>query len=276
MTRQRASMRPGARWQPVPPRQAKPRVAGRQRLRLPPLRLPRMDLRWRRYALPLLIVALAAFGGWLLYRSPALSIHGVTVKGNHVLPAEALRQVAALNGQSVINPDFAAAEKSLQALPLVKAAHVSHDWPFGATITIVERAPWGVWQAGGQSYVIDDSGVVLALPAPLGAPAIAQTDSAPPLSPGGRVDIGAVDVAKRLVATSQQTLGRAVTGLEFSQATGLTIVLDGGLRVAFGDAQGYDFKVATLFALLQQAQQQGEELHSVDLRFGNLVAVDRS
>ena len=88
--------------------------------------------------------------------------------------------------------------------------------------------------------------------------------------PGDRVDVGAVDVAKQLVATSQQTLGRAVTGLEFSQATGLTVFLDGGLRVAFGDAQGYDFKVATLYALLQE----GAELHSVDLRFGSLVAVE--
>jgi len=111
---------------------------------------------------------------------------------------------------------------------------------------------------------------VLSLPPPDGAPLIAQTDPAATLSAGDRLDSGAVQVAKQLVATSQQTLGRAVTGLEFSQATGLTVILDGDLRVAFGDAQGYDYKVATLFALLQQ----GKDLHSVDLRFGSLVAVE--
>lgn len=270
MTRHRAAMRPGARWQPTPPRGTKPRVAGRQRLRLPALRLPRGEIRWRRYLLPLLIVALAALGGWWFYRSPALSIHSVSVKGNSVLPAEALRQVAGLKGQSLISPDMDAARGRLLALPLVKEAHVSRDWPFGVQITIVERAPWGVWQAGQQRYVIDDEGVVLALPPPDGAPLIAQTDPPATLGPGDRVDAGAIEVAKQLVATSQQTLGRAVTGLEFSQATGLTVVLDGDLRVAFGDAQGYDFKVATLFALLQQ----GKDLHSVDLRFGSLVAVE--
>ncbi len=270
MSRPRAAMRPGARWQPVPPRGTKPRVAGRQRLRVPALRLPHWQFRWRRYVLPLLIVALAAFGGWWIYRSSALSIHSVSVKGNHVLPAEALRQVAGLKGQSLINPDLDAAQQRLLALPLVKEAHVRRAWPFGTQITIVERTPWGVWQAGDQRYVIDDAGVVLSLPPPDGAPLIAQTDPAATLSPGDRVDLGAVQVAKQLVATSQQTLGRAVAGLEFSHATGLTVILDGDLRVAFGDAQGYDYKVATLFALLQQ----GKDLHSVDLRFGSLVAVE--
>ena len=263
-------MRPGARWQPVPPRGTKPRVAGKRRLRPPPLRVPRLDARWRSYALPLLIVLAASFGGWWLFQSPVLSVRSVSVTGNNVLPAEGLKQVAGLEGQSLFNPGLEAAEQRLRALPLVKEAHVGRDWPSGVTITIVERAAWGVWQAGNQRYVIDEDGFVLSLPAPEGAPLISQTDAAVPLSPGDRVDVGAVDVAKQLVATSQQTLGRAVTGLEFSQATGLTVFLDGGLRVAFGDAQGYDFKVATLYALLQE----GAELHSVDLRFGSLVAVE--
>ena len=270
MTRHRAATRPGARWQPVPPRGARPRAAGKRRLRLPPLHPPRLDVRWRSYALPLLIVLAASFGGWWLYQSPVLSVRRVSVTGNSVLPAEGLKQVAGLKGESLFNPDLAAAERRLRALPLVKEAHVGRDWPSGVTITIVERAAWGVWQADNQRYVIDEDGFVLSLPAPEGAPLISQTDLAAPLSPGDRVDVGAVDVAKQLVATSQQTLGRAVTGLEFSQATGLTVFLDGGLRVAFGDAQGYDFKVATLYALLQE----GKELHSVDLRFGSLVAVE--
>ena len=270
MSRNRAAMRPGARWQPVPPRGTRPRVAGRQRFRLPPLHVPRLDARWRSYALPLLVVLAASIGGWWLIQSPVLSVRGVSIAGNSVLPAEGLKQVAGLKGESLFRPDLAGAERRLEALPLVKDASVSRDWPLGVKITIVERAAWGVWSAPGGRYVIDNEGFVLSLPAPEGAPLIAQTDAAATLSPGDRVDFGAVEVAERLVATSQQTLGRAVTGLEFSQATGLTVFLDGGLRVRFGDSQGYDYKIATLFALLQQ----GKELHSVDLRFGSLVAVE--
>ena len=45
------------------------------------------------------------------------------------------------------------------------------------------------------------------------------------------------------------------------------------LRVVFGDAQDYDFKVAALFAVLQQARNEGRTLSRVDLRFGDRVAV---
>ena len=161
----------------------------------------------------------------------------------------------------------------LEALPLVKQARVSRAWPFGAKITIVERAPWGTWQAGDQHYVIDNEGVVLELPAPAGSPVIMQTDPGNAPGQGQPVDRGAIDVAQKLATTSQQTLGRSVTAFEFSQAAGLTAVFDNGLRVIFGDAQGYGFKLATLFALLKKAQNDGNDLHSVDLRFGNLVSV---
>ena len=80
------------------------------------------------------------------------------------------------------------------------------------------------------------------------------------------------------MTTAGQTLGRWVVALEFSQAKGLTVVLsnsasDTGLRVVFGDAQGYDFKVAALFAVLQQARNEGRTLSRVDLRLGDRVAV---
>jgi len=265
-------MRPGARWQPVAPRTTMtPRVAGRRRMRLPSLHVPKLHVR-RRYVLPVLILTFALVGGWWLYRTPLLSIRSVSVQGNVVLSADSLRQAAGLDGQSLIHPDFAGAEQRLDALPLVREAHVSRAWPFGAKITIVERAPWGTWQAGDQRSVIDNQGVVLDLPAPPGSPMITQTDPGAALVQGQRVDAGAIDVAQKLATTAQQTLGRSVTGFEFSQAAGLTVIFDGNLRVIFGDAQSYDFKLATLFALLQKAQNEGNELHSVDLRFGNLVS----
>jgi cell division protein FtsQ len=202
-----------------------------------------------------------------------MSVHGVSVEGNVALSAEALRGVAGLDGESLVRPDFDAARERLLTLPMVKAADVGRDWPFGAHITVVERQPWGVWQAGAQRVGIDDEGVVLDLPPPEGAPAIVQTDAAPLLVPGNRVDFGAVAVARELVASAEQTIGRPVVALEYSQASGLTAVLQGDLRVSFGDAQGYQFKLAALFAVLERAQEQGQAVHRVDLRFGDRVAV---
>ena len=159
----------------------------------------------------------------------------------------------------------------------MKEARLSRDFPAGAQISIVERAAWGVWQVGNQRYVIDDEGVVLDAPAPEGVPVIAQSGAAPALKPGDRVDWGAVAVAGELVPTAQQTLGRRVIALEFSQASGLTAVLEGpgqpALRATFGDAHGYDFKLAALYAVLRRADAEKHVLRSVDLRFGERVAV---
>jgi cell division protein FtsQ len=239
--------------------------------------VPRRAARWHRAVLLALVLAAMVVGGWWLYRSPQLSVREVTVEGNVVLSPEVARSVADLEGRSIIRPDFEGARQRLLALPLVKDVRIDRDWPAGARITIVERVPWGLWSASGgsdQRFVIDEEGVVLDLPAPEGAPVIVQTDAASlSLASGDRVDPGAIAVARELVSTAERTLGRSVVALEFSRASGLTAVLTDDLRVTFGDAQGYEFKVAVVFALLQQAEEEGRTLHRVDLRFGDRVAV---
>ncbi len=255
------------------------RVAGRTRHRVPRVRLPRIGAGWIRGAAVTFVLALLTSGGVWLYSSPLLSIEDVSVRGNTAISDELARSVADLEGSSVLLTKFGEAEDRLAALPLVKAVHIERDWPNDARITITERTAWGLWQIGERRVAIDDEGVVVDLAAPAGAPVILQVDAtALPPAPGERVDAGAVAVAQQLVATAKQTLGRAVVALEFSQASGLTAVLsnsagDTGLRVVFGDAQDYDFKVAALFAVLQQARNEGRTLSRVDLRFGDRVAV---
>lgn len=266
--------RPGSRWQPVVGPRLNRRVAGRRAWRFPKLQAPSLTIRWRRAAVVGLVGAALGLGGWWLYQSPLLTIRSVSVEGSSVLLPEVVRNIADVDGQSVFQPDFAAAEERLRAIPLIKDVDISRDWPNGAHITVVERTPWGFWQVGQQRLVIDEEGVVLDLPAPEGAPLIVQKEApAEPLSLGDRVDPGAVAVASRLASTAEQTLGRPVVALEYSQSGGLTAVLEGDLRVLFGDAQGYEFKVAALSAILHRADEQGETLHRVDLRFGERVAV---
>lgn len=273
----RQVLRPGARWQPSVPRQPT-RVAGRLRWRRPRLRVPRLSDRWRSVLLVAVVVASALAGGWWLYRSPLLSVRDVNVDGNTTLSAELVREVADMKGQSVLRPDVTGARERLLALPLVKDVQISREWPASVSITIVERTPWGVWDAAGQRFVVDDEGVVLDQPAPKAAPLILQTDEIEPLAPGDRVDAGALAVARELVPTAERTVGRRVVALEFSQESGLTAVLAGGpekprLRVTFGDAQGYAFKIASLYAVLRRADAEDRTLSSVDLRFGDRVAV---
>lgn len=273
----RKTGRAGDEWQPIVVR----RVAGRTRRQMPKVKAPTMraPANWKRIAIPIAVVAALSVGAWALYNSPLASIQNVNVQGNTVVSSEVVRSVAGLDGQSIVRPDFESARANLLALPRVKDAEIKRDWPNGATITLTERVPWGLWQAGVNRYVVDEEGVVLDLPVPQDAPLIVQRDATTTtLALGDRVDAGAMDVATQLVATAGQTLDRTVASLEFSRAEGIAAVLTSNsgrpdLRVVFGDAQGYEFKVASLFAVLQQAEEEGRALSRVDLRFGERVAV---
>lgn len=212
--------------------------------------------------------------GFWLYTTPVMSLHGVKVEGNVVVSDDVVRQVAGLNGQSLLVPDFAGAEDRLRAFPLIKEALVTRDWPFGARVTVIERQAWGVWQIGDQRYVIDDDAVVLTLPEPSNAPVIVQTDASGSLNPGDKVDASAVALARELFATAEQAIGQSVTRLEYSQVTGLTAVLADDARVSFGGVDNYEFKLASLYAVLERAHEKGESVHAVDLRFGDRVAVE--
>ncbi len=270
MATRRPSVGSGVRYRRT---RAKTSTAGRRQVRVPEISLPKFDSRARKIAVALIAMASATVGGFWLYNSPVLALHGVKVQGNQVLSDEVVRQVADLEGKRLLQPDLDDAQERLQAFPLIKEADVTRDWPFGAHVSVVERVPWGVWQIGDQRYVIDDEGVVLTLPEPTNAPAIVQADALGSLRPGERVDASAVAVAKQLFATSEQSIGQSVTRLEFSQTTGLTAVFADDVRVRFGGLDNYEFKLAALYAVLTRAREKGESVRAVDLRFGDRVAV---
>jgi cell division septal protein FtsQ len=161
---------------------------------------------------------------------------------------------------------------------MVKDVRNTRDWPRGASIEIVERKPWGIWQVGMQSVVIDEEGVVIDVPVPPGAPAIAQTDAVFAPKPGDAVDGDAVALARILHVTADRTVNRPLTRLEYAGGAGVTAVfaaVDGQpeLRAVFGGTEDLEFKVASLFAVLQRAQEEGRAVRQVDLRFGDRVAV---
>jgi cell division protein FtsQ len=232
-------------------------------------------------------------GGWWLYQSPLLRIQEVTVNGTRLLDPEELAAIAALHDSSTLFPNTGGARRRLESVPMVKSVTFERAWPQGMRIIVQERRPWGFWEAGGRRYVIDEEGFVLERVLPdEGAPLIHHLDARDSLEVGDRVDPDAVALTRRLVETAPQALGLAVATVDYSNQSGLTAVFsagggqtaarpggfasgegeEGGLRVTFGDGRDFDYKMAALRALLERARQQGVEVRSVDLRFGERIA----
>ncbi len=282
------TVRAGHRWQPV----MVDRARGRSRRFGPAWRLAEVArvarprwvgvlaarLRWRRAALVAFASLALLVGGWWLYHSPLLTVRDVSVSGTATLSPDEIRALANVEGESMVRPDIHVAAERLRALPMVKDVNITRNWPNGASIEVVERTPWGLWQVGAGSFVIDEDGVVIDRPVQPGAPAIVQTDGVLPPRPGDAVDGDAVALARLLVATADLSVGRPLARLEYSQAAGLTAIFAGDaespeLRAVFGGSESLDFKVAALFAVLERARADGRVVRQVDLRFADRVAV---
>ncbi len=214
-------------------------------------------------------------GAWWAYHSPWLTVQTVTVTGTVALTPEQVRSAAGLDGESAFALDIDGARSRVGALPKVRSVTVTkHGWN-AVSIDLEERTPWGSWQINGFNVPIDIDGYVLDTPAPEGTPLIVEIEPKRVINTGDRLDPGAVQLAARLVHESSTAFGRATLALVYRQDSGLTAVLSGSdtddkpLWVTFGDSRDYDYKVAALYVLIEQARQSDVALNAVDLRFGD-------
>jgi cell division septal protein FtsQ len=227
----------------------------------------------RRFLLPALAIIGLALGGWLLLRSPLLQVQEVKVVVAERLDAATLAAASGLEGQNILFADTGKAKERLSQMALIKDLSIERRWPGKMVIKVKERQPWGYWQVKDDVYVIDDEGFVLDNDEPdEGAPTIVQLDSERRWLPGERVEVHAVDLARQLIESAPRSLGRAVVGLEYSDRSGLTVVLEGDLRATFGDDRDLDYKISVLYVLLEKSQREGREVHAVDLRFVDSVS----
>jgi cell division protein FtsQ len=237
---------------------------------------PRLGERIKRGLKRLTLLAMLVgivVAGWLVYQSPLFQVRTVAVNGTQTLDPAMLASVSGLKGQNILQVDAEAAKQRLLALPGVADVSVHRQWPGKMVLDVTERQAWGYWQIKDQTYVIDDQGVVLDDVRPdEGAPTVVQVDSEQRLAPGDRVDADAVALSKELIDEAPTALQRTVTGLEYSDHSGLTVSFDGGLRATFGDSHDLDYKLSVLYVLLDKAQTQGLAVNNVDLRFGETVS----
>jgi cell division protein FtsQ len=225
-------------------------------------------IRWRRIGL--VLASLGAFAGVVaLYFSPALRVQNVEVTTGPSVDGAEIRELAGLHGDSLLTADLAAAEQSIEELPMVKDATISRSWPQTVRITVVERTPWAVWQAGSTSYVVDDEGFVLPVEASAGAPVINVGGEPADLQPGDRVDSDAVALARSLTQQVPAELALNISAFEWTDASGLTITTDAGYRVVLGDSQNMDYKLAVWRAVEADLGRDAMSGHVLDLRFGD-------
>lgn len=217
--------------------------------------------------LAVLAVIAASVG---LYFSPLLRVHNVEVTGTLALDPAQVAGLTEADGESMLTGDFEGARQRIAALPLVKSVEIERHWPQTVRVVVTERAPWAVWVSGGQAYVIDDEGVVLPnVTAPEGAPAINVLDGTATWAAGDRVDGDAVQLTRALLEQVPGRLALNVAGIEWTNASGLTLTTDAGYRVVIGDSENMEYKLAVWQQIEAELGRESMNGHVLDLRFGD-------
>lgn len=203
-------------------------------------------LAWRRLLVGLLVVALLAGAGWLVFFSSVLTVKGVQVDGLGVLrPAQVRRAAAVPIGQPLATVSLDAIAARVQGLAPVKTVDVSRSWPDRVRIAVVEREAVAVVERDGVVRGVDDEGVLFrSYPSlPPGLPVIK-------ISAGTRTE--ALAEAARVIDALPDDLAGRVDHLAASTVDSITLELRNGKTVLWGSADESQSKAEVLAVLLRQ------------------------
>ena len=208
--------------------------------------------RWRRarrWLLALLVLAVVAGSGWLLYFSHYVTVERVQVTGTHRVPAFQVRRAAAVPmGRQLARVDLAAIQARVESVNAIRSASVSRSWPHGITVSVVERQPVAVVDRGSVLQAVDEAGVLFGSyrQRPAGLPLIrTQFDaSTEALAEGGHV-----------AAALPADLARRVDHLSLATVDQIELVLRDGRRIVWGSAAQSGQKAQVAAVLLHRKVQ---------------------
>ena len=195
-------------------------------------------------AFSLVVLVIAVFASGLF------DVRTVEVQGAQFTDQAAIDEIVqSIEGDAVLLVDTHAVEVKLEALPWVERATVQTDFPHTVYIDIRERRAAAAFQgADGQFRVIDVTGRVLAVST--GQPAeLMLIDGTNPNTAVGSWTPTTYRDAAQLVTALPTEIRQVTSYAGVDPATGgLTLTLNGTVKVRLGNAENLEDKLARLLA----------------------------
>jgi cell division protein FtsQ len=241
---------------------------------------------WRRLALPACryaAVALAvAFG---VYRGAAVAAHAhvlqverIVVTGNERLSTgEVLAVLTGLRGESLVWTDLNAWRRRLLASPWVRDASLRRSLPSTIEVAIAERQPMGVARLNGETYLVDDGGIVIDQYGPqykdLDLPLVDGLGAAP--AAGGMTDPERAELAARVITAlrAKPEIAARLSQIDVSDVHDVSVILSNDSAVIrLGDDQFLP-RLQSYVELASALRDRVPDIDYVDLRFDDHVYV---
>lgn len=223
-----------------------PLRAGAVAIARPPRRRGRRRI-WL-WALAGLLVLLGAAAAYVVGYSSMFATTAVTVRGEHVLSNAEVRSAAQVPlGRPLARQDVDRIAANVAQLRPVRMVRVEREWPHTIAVRVVERTPvLGVWQPDGL-LLLDREGVGYQT-VPARPDGVVRADVDPTYT---ALVADVADVAAAL----PKKLKADVESIEARSPTGITVVLDSGLRVTWGSSDESALKAEITLALLERRPQ---------------------
>ena len=227
-------------------------------------------IRGRRLVATMIVASLTiAAGSLVVSRSSLLRLRHLEVVGiSSLTRAQVVRLAALSSSTNVLWFDAGAVERRLESDPWVATATVSRRVPGTIRISVVERAPVAMIRTEVAFTLLAADGVALG------------TVAADPMLPEIVVMTGSSLPEGNAPA---QAAARAIAGLDGGRrpavvravvdAGALSVELEGGTRVEFGDTTGIEAKTAAARQILRWATTQGASVASVNVTAPDSPAV---
>jgi hypothetical protein len=169
--------------------------------------------------------------------------------------------------RNIFTIDAAAVQADVAGKVSLKIIDVRTRFPDEVIVTVAEREPRGVWQAGNERFLVDDEGIVLGPAGPdTRLPTVRQV-AGEPVTPGSRVSADAIVLAGQLGERTAQAIGANPTAFEWTADGGLLMRTDRGWVARFGGPEDLDYKLIVWRAILDRAGHEKWLATNVDLRF---------
>lgn len=219
------------------------------------------------WTLAVVLLAVVALAGWLVWASPVFAVKEVRVEGTSLLTPAQVREQAAVSDLTplprVSTGDVAA---RVTALPPVAEVEVRREWPDAIVIEIVERVPVAVVPDGSEYRLIDATGVVFFRVASPAAPGVvgvgpsggsgASPDGLPVLAvPAPGLDDPATQAGLTVLAALTPELRAGLATLTVSGPAKIELEMRSGRTIVWGDENASEEKARVATALLGRDAQ---------------------
>jgi len=222
------------------------------------------------WALTLIGLAVVAVAAWSVTHSRIFEVRTIQIRGNvHLSQPDVLRLAELSPSTNVLWFSPGAVAHRLEESPWIRSASVARALPSSISVTITERSPVAVLDAG-RHYLVAADGTVLG---------VVGSATALPVIPGpAHAVVGSriprAEAALRAVVALPGELRAQVERVSMDQgADGMVLRLRGGALAVFGDDSDLPAKAEALAAVLRWAGHSGVTPATIDLRAPSLPAL---